>query len=1369
MKAILRPLMERTVTGRGQNEIPETYTRILELLPTAMMTLSPQNQLKTLDAIFALSWPTTLIIPLTSNLVEFADMSGVEKEQGVFATSHWNCLHVKFESCLVSNDSDPCNGSSHKSDRLDAADYAGVLKSLLEMLGRLRNRKWFEIVRLALRSVPTVSWPSVSYVVAITCQQSRRLCQIILNFAASLVLSTDIDHDGEGGDDDERPSTTPSRMTWVDLILVLAAVKGTHDVLSIDGSLNSFAFVTPETAHCGSAKSSTHHTTSLRLHRLILLSLQAASLAVDSFTDTEVSVSTTVRAICSNAYNGCADVLLDAAKQWCETPSRTRLGQVPHRFVDSVDVAIAVLTQLFRSFPGSRAQILRCIIEAFAECGASAMSLLSGDHRVRAVAKRGRGRPKGAFKALNRTHKAYCRLLGCLCRHSECAHHLGMPPLVSSLTEWTSQLYLFVSLASDLEDRVVEILGISRKGRSLGLKKSSMKQFVRSPNLDAPTCERRRLDVCSADMVSRHVRLGLFVPLHTAIAAALIASSKVTQTGELIKQRGEFATRILEQRLFIETACNVYAPMKKGRRKGVVRASKPSASSAKAARMCRIQLPYEISVWIVQRAIESSRAIRAKDNSDAESTKEGCLTPPSLALLTDTLETMHLYIKNSSKRIVYVGTDNKTRRKVLERLWRLVRVLTRTSALIDWARRLEVYREKRKADSRLHSLIESLDDEFKKRARNYLSSDGLLSRWWDMRKRLLELLAGLIDIRAAPKGMASEYASAASETLSQLTGALDSSGVCADLLSAHMAVLEAVQRVNVDDDKTVVHDNLAGQAWNMLCDYSVPHSGALRALLRVALGPSSESTTTRKGEVSSLLRRCKRCVRVVASAASVEMPSLDSPEEQDVSPKEENAHRGVSAITDRAHDDAAFDDRDKSKRQLVQEKNSNDGRPVKRMKRHERVTKDASMKILRSNPGMLVGYRLDIFWSSEDMWFRGTVEAYESSYASGRDAHLLKYDDGDRKWHCLSDCKWKFVRRAASDSRESKENSSSKASSRSSSPKKRVTKATQRISNEGNDDEDEDDGDDDDSDWHASNCSSDDANSTGKDAIEMRADVPCSRLLSEKLVTTLKAGPCRRSAVKICLEWMLKVARVTAATKKAEASSRAVIKLILSFAQRATSSEKQLKAFVVKPLLQLVMFLLSIAKNLGAAKLLDDSKICFLRDLMEMRISVGSWVMDSLRGKCNRRVPSKEIPRIRSALERFDICVMQIGHSNTEALGRDVLDRFRIASVHAMSTKGKQTQARTKLTENGSHFKRRKSRKKRLRSRNAYIDRCLADEDGTDAYADLEDWINDDTETSDSSSEDDAFAEKALRDKVGLFDSDDGETTSSENAYDGRP
>ena len=57
----------------------------------------------------------------------------------------------------------------------------------------------------------------------------------------------------------------------------------------------------------------------------------------------------------------------------------------------------------------------------------------------------------------------------------------------------------------------------------------------------------------------------------------------------------------------------------------------------------------------------------------------------------------------------------------------------------------------------------------------------------------------------------------------------------------------------------------------------------------------------------------------------------------------------------------------------------------------------------------LVGAKVKVWWSGDDAWFTGRVDNYsESGKKKGknqdeihRDAHHVKYEDGDHKWHAL--------------------------------------------------------------------------------------------------------------------------------------------------------------------------------------------------------------------------------------------------------------------------------------------------------------------------------------------------------------------------------
>eukprot|EP00941_MAST-03F_sp_MAST-3F-sp1_P001625 g1625.t1 len=120
------------------------------------------------------------------------------------------------------------------------------------------------------------------------------------------------------------------------------------------------------------------------------------------------------------------------------------------------------------------------------------------------------------------------------------------------------------------------------------------------------------------------------------------------------------------------------------------------------------------------------------------------------------------------------------------------------------------------------------------------------------------------------------------------------------------------------------------------------------------------------------------------------------------------------------------------------------------------------------------------------------------------------------------------------------------------------------------------------------------------------------------------------------------------------------------------------------------------------------------------------------------------IPGLRATTERFDLAMVKV--SNTIVFP-NCEDEERLSFVEEIESLLQSTSNSSTINETNveelNHFKNSSTgKRKRLRSRNKYIDKWLVQEDGTDSYADMADWIvtgedNDhDSENSENSEDD---------------------------------
>jgi len=131
---------------------------------------------------------------------------------------------------------------------------------------------------------------------------------------------------------------------------------------------------------------------------------------------------------------------------------------------------------------------------------------------------------------------------------------------------------------------------------------------------------------------------------------------------------------------------------------------------------------------------------------------------------------------------------------------------------------------------------------------------------------------------------------------------------------------------------------------------------------------------------------------------------------------------------------------------------------------------------------------------------------------------------------------------------------------------------------------------------------------------------------------------------------------------------------------------------------------------------------------VRMRVYFAEWLC-ATENTCNACILTKLVPKVRATIERFDIQMMKvlaILSSSSEEMDEILDDDTRKLFIRVSSSKNVGfTSKNIKVSSLASRRMTSGNKKsgQRLRSHNTYIDRALGDEDGTDAYADLEEWI----------------------------------------------
>jgi len=335
----------------------------------------------------------------------------------------------------------------------------------------------------------------------------------------------------------------------------------------------------------------------------------------------------------------------------------------------------------------------------------------------------------------------------------------------------------------------------------------------------------------------------------------------------------------------------------------------------------------------------------------------------SLLLLTRALK-----IATCNLRVLEISSGSVI--SALRRLYRLVRVLSRTSSTSSWVRRvLFTYsltysrtdnnnnNNNNKQATRVEQqqikffeLLDKLEPNARIRAsREMFDSNTRLMRYWKMRTHLIELLARLIELGQN----SSEDISAATETLNQLADAISKDGITPKLLAAHMKVLINVQKRGSSNVNV-----LAYQAWRLLQKHTIMDSTALCSLVQVVIGPATEPNEM----------RIRRAVCMLGETMGV------------------------------------WRDQNERAKQLKEK------RKIEKQKRIEREKlKRQTERKKRVENTLCVGRRVDLLWPSEKKWFRGSVAALDKASGGRKIPCLIHYDDGDRKWHDMSAFQWEIA------------------------------------------------------------------------------------------------------------------------------------------------------------------------------------------------------------------------------------------------------------------------------------------------------------------------------------------------------------------------